>query len=393
MRKFRTYVITKKGIYRAAAAAAVIAAFSLGTAAVVKNIPEPAEQEAVTAYSPAEDELYKAILDDGLPENDGGSGIGDMIKRIFGFDADKPDTIIESSSAVLEAAGQPGSSERPEADTENKSDPVPSPEHGQEQEQKQDIIKSAASKLPSHEEITASAGLEINNATNYSVDIDAMCAGELASRLTLDAPEVLIVHTHTTECYDGDAMSGESERTTNPDQNMCAVGDIIAQTLEAHGIQTIHDTTIHDYPTYQSAYTRTLETINKNIEQYPSIKVVLDVHRDAYIYNDGSKLRVCAEVNGGETAQVMLVIGTDSMGLYHPHWRDNLTLAAKVQNAAELMYPGMMRPINLRRERFNMHVTRGSLLLEVGSNGNSLAEAKTAAVYIADAIAAALLNG
>ncbi len=384
MRKFRTYIITKKKIYRAAAAAAVIAAFSLGSAAVIKNTPET-EPEAVTAYSPAEDELYKTIIDDGLPEEDSASGITDLIKRIFGFDADKPDTIIESSSAVLEAASSPAAEAPDEVpETEAVSEPAPEPdlEH-----------TAAAAELPTHEEIINSTGLELNNATNYSVDLDAMCSDELATKLTLDGPQVLIVHTHTTECYDGDAMSGESERTTNPDYNMCAVGDVISQTLEAHGIKTIHDTTIHDYPTYQSAYTRTLETINKNIEQYPSIKVVLDVHRDAYIYNDGSKLRVAAEVNGSETAQVMLVLGTDSMGLYHPHWRDNLTLAAKVQNAAEIMYPGMMRPINLRRERFNMHVTRGSLLLEVGSNGNSLDEAKTAAVYIADAIAAALLNG
>ena len=123
------------------------------------------------------------------------------------------------------------------------------------------------------------------------------------------------------------------------------------------------------------------------------MKVVIDLHRDAYVYPNGTKLRVEADVNGESCAQVMLVLGTDSMGLYHPYWRTNLSLAAKIQSAADVMYPGMMRPINLRRERFNMHVTKGSLLVEIGSNGNTLTEAKTAAENLGTAIAAALLNG
>ena len=312
-----------------------------------------------------------------MPSDNNDKSLKDILYGILGFDKDKPETIIKDSSSAIREASE--TTDTPSETIETQT-PVP------------DEVNDETD-LPSHEQIINASGLKLNNATNYNVDLDSLCAAELPVKLNFDEPEVLIVHTHTTECYDGDAMSGESERTTNPDSNMCAVGDMMAKTLEEYGIKCIHDTTIHDYPTYQSAYTRTLETINKNMEKYPSIKVVLDVHRDAYIYNDGSKLRVAAEVNGSETAQVMLVLGTDSMGLYHPYWRDNLTLAAKIQNAAEIMYPGLMRPINLRRERFNMHVTRGSLLLEMGSNGNTLAEAKSSAVYIAKAIAAALING
>ena len=135
-----------------------------------------------------------------------------------------------------------------------------------------------------------------------------------------------------------------------------------------------------------------MKTIEKNIEEHPQIKVVLDIHRDAYVYADGSKLRVAKEINGNSTAQVMLVLGTDSMGLTHDNWRDNLTFAAKIQNTAELMYPTLMRPLNLRRERFNTHITKGSLLLEIGSNGNSIEEAERAAEYIGKAIATVLIN-
>ena len=78
------------------------------------------------------------------------------------------------------------------------------------------------------------------------------------------------------------------------------------------------------------------------------------------------------------------------MGLWHENWQENLKFAAKIQNAAEIMYPGVMRPINLRKERFNEHMTKGSLILEVGSNGNTLAQAKEGGKDVARAIAAVL---
>ena len=84
-------------------------------------------------------------------------------------------------------------------------------------------------------------------------------------------------------------------------------------------------------------YKRQLTTIDENLKKYPSIKVVLDVHRDAFIYEDGSKLKVTCDQNGISTAKVMLVVGTDSMGLSHPNWRGNLNFAAKIQNVAEQM--------------------------------------------------------
>lgn len=381
MKKFNALIITGKHLRRAAAITAVSAVLILTAVLLIRG----REIQSVAVFSPQEtpsDDSYSDILEQGLPSQEEKHSIKNVISALLGFDTDKPETIIQSSSAVFESETSeqaPANDQAPQPETTPEPQPTDEPSDDKE--------------LPDHKAIAVASGLKINNATNYDVDVDAMCAEDLSIELTLDAPEVLIVHTHTTECYNGDEMTGESERTTNPEQNMCRIGDIIAETLNSYGIQTVHDKTIHDYPTYQGAYTRALETIEKNMEQYPSIKVVLDVHRDAYIYNDGSKLRVSAEVNGKDSAQVMLVLGTDSMGLYHPYWKENLKLAAKVQNAAEIMYPGIMRPINLRRERFNMHVTKGSLLLEMGSNGNSLEEAEAAAGYIGKALAAALLNG
>lgn len=364
MKSVKTYVITKKALIKAAI---VLICFIILAAMLIPLLLKNESDEAIAAFSVTPEE----ILDEGTVNNKNSSNLKDTIKTILGFDINEPDTIIKSSSATLKKVQ--------ESEETNTVSPTEMPKE----------MKT----LPIKNEIENSVGLKINNATNYQVDIDKLCSEKWDEQLFCKEPEVLIVHTHTTECYIGDEMTGESERTTNETQNMCRVGDEIAKSLESYGIKTIHDKTIHDYPTYQGSYTRALRTIEKNLAEYPSIKLVLDIHRDAYIYADGSKLRVKTEIDGEEIAQVMLVLGTDSMGLKHDFWRSNLILASKIQNAAEIMYPGMMRPLNLRRERFNMHLTKGSLLLEIGSNGNRLEEAEKAGEYIGTAIAAVLLNG
>lgn len=366
MKGFKTYIITKKTLIKLAI---VLILFIIGVLFLIAFLikPKTTETAAVFSYS-AED-----ILDEGIVSEKDSLTPKEIAGEILGFDAEDPVSIIESSASGFSAVTPTVEPDHPT--------PLPTPK------------SESASILPDRERISSASGLKLNNATNYDVDLDELCKEELGLKLNLNEPEVLIVHTHTTECYMGNEMTGESERTTNEAYNMCHIGEIVANTLNSYGIKTIHDKTIHDYPSYQGAYTRALKTIEKNLQENPSIKVVLDIHRDAYVYADGSKLRVASEIDGEDVAQVMLVLGTDSMGLEHSNWKSNLTFAAKVQNTAEIMYPNMMRPLNLRRERFNMHLTKGSLLLEIGSNGNNIKEAEKSAEFIGNAIAAALING
>lgn len=365
--RFTAIVITKKKIRAAAACVAAAAA----AAVIFYAIP----RAAVPTFGTSE--MYREIVSEGLPGAEKNSGVKKLINALVGFDTDEPEKII--------------SQELPHEHPIDEAKSEPEPEHEPETEP-EEIPKKSLPELPNREQIDTSVGLSVNNATAYSVDVNAMCAETMPFSINTDEPSVLVVHTHTTECYNGDAMSGETERTTDDAKNVTAVGKVICGILEENGIKTVHDTTVHDYPSYQSAYTRTLATINSNLQKYPSIRVVIDVHRDAFVYADGSKLRVSCEQNGTETARVMIVAGTDSMGLEHPNWRGNLTFAAKIQNAAEQMYPGLMRPIDIRRERFNMHAAPGSILLEVGSNGNTLAEALEGGAAIARAVSAVLLN-
>ena len=207
---------------------------------------------------------------------------------------------------------------------------------------------------------------------------------------------MLIVHTHGSEAYtmppgEEYVPSGEC-RTTDCAYNVVRVGDELARTLEDAGLTVLHDTTLHDYPEYSGAYNRSLETVEAYMEQYPSISFVLDVHRDAIAGNDGSMYKVVSNVAGMNAAQMSLVIGTDGGGLEHPQWRENLKLAAALQQRLADSYPTLMRPVTVRNSRYNQHVTAGSLLVEMGAAGNSLDEALLSARLLGKTLAEMLLE-
>lgn len=220
--------------------------------------------------------------------------------------------------------------------------------------------------------------------------------GAFAARLPEEeGPQVLIVHTHGSEAYTmppGQEYEASGEcRTTDCAYNVVRVGDEIAAALEEAGLSVLHDATLHDYPQYSGAYDRSLATINDYLEQYPTISFVLDIHRDAISDGEGNMYKVVSNVAGVNAAQMTFVIGTDGGGLEHPNWRENLKLAAAVQQRLCDDYPTLMRPITVRNSRYNQHVTTGSLLVEMGAAGNSLDEALLSARLLADALAETIL--
>ncbi len=236
----------------------------------------------------------------------------------------------------------------------------------------------------------------INNRSDNSLDA-SIFDGSFAAHLSEEeGPQVLIVHTHGSEAYtmppgEEYVPSGEC-RTTDCAYNVVRVGDELARTLEDAGLTVLHDTTLHDYPEYSGAYNRSLETVEAYMEQYPSISFVLDVHRDAIAGNDGSMYKVVSNVAGMNAAQMSLVIGTDGGGLEHPQWRENLKLAAALQQRLADNYPTLMRPVTVRNSRYNQHVTAGSLLVEMGAAGNSLDEALLSARLLGKTLAEMLLE-
>lgn len=231
----------------------------------------------------------------------------------------------------------------------------------------------------------------INNRSDKSFDADMFDGSYAAALSQEEGPKVLIVHTHGSEAYtmpEGQAYEPSGDcRTTDCAFNVVRVGDELARVLEDAGIEVLHDTTLHDYPEYSGAYGRSQQSAEKAIAEYPSISLVLDIHRDAISDADGSPYKVVSNVAGVNAAQMSFIIGTDGGGLDHPHWKENLKFAAALQQAILEDYPTLMRPISVRNSRYNQHVSPGALLVEVGAAGNSLDEALLSARLLGKALA------
>lgn len=235
--------------------------------------------------------------------------------------------------------------------------------------------------------------IDITGSCTYSYDKGALLAKPVAADFSSEGPKILIVHTHGCEAYtpEGDNTyepCGEF-RTLDTTQNVNAVGQAMAEEFAAAGIEAIHVTGCNDAEGFTGAYDRMGQTIEEYLERYPSICMVLDVHRDAYENLDGTPAAPCLDES---TARLMLVVGTDEGGLYHPNWQDNLSCALKVQTLLEQDNPGICRSMLLRQSRYNQQMTPCSLLVEVGASGNTLPQAISAGRAFARAVAR-LING
>ena len=238
-------------------------------------------------------------------------------------------------------------------------------------------------------------GVYIENRPGLDLDVAALAQAQLTLALPEEGPQVLIVHTHGSEAYTPDGAdtyvaTGEC-RTTDTEKSVVRVGDEIAKVLTEMGLTVVHDTGLYDYPEYNGAYDRSLAAVEDWLEQYPTIQVVLDVHRDALIGADGTVYKPITTINGESCAQVMLVMGSNA--LYdHPGWLENLALAVQVQKEMNTLWPTLARPIGLRENRYNQQTAPGAMLVEVGSHGNTLQEALAAARMFARALGAVLLE-
>ena len=247
--------------------------------------------------------------------------------------------------------------------------------------------------------IPCGSGSIKNNTSVSSADIAAEITNPLPFAVEWNSPDpqILIMHTHATEDYRLSAglwyRPGDGSRTTDRDLNMCAVGRVMADTLNAAGLNTLHDETLNDYPSYTGSYANSRAVVQQYLSQYPSIKIVLDVHRDAIETENGSRMAPVCTVNGRQAAQVMIICGCDNgTTVQLPGWRQNLANAAHLQALCEQRAPGLMRDLLLRASRYNQHLTPRSMLLEVGTAGNSLDEALRSADIFSQVLADCLLG-
>ena len=212
------------------------------------------------------------------------------------------------------------------------------------------------------EEIQLSGGAQVGNfyvkdSTGSGTDLNAALQEEPSVHLKQDGSvEILIYHTHTSEAYSqsytGFYYTDMETRTTNQEQSVVAAGEALKQALEAAGFGVIHDTTVND-TLYNGSYDRSWEVLQKNLAEYPTIQVTIDVHRDSMTTDSGVKYKPTATIGGRKAAQVMLIAGCDADGGWgdFPRWEENLRLALRVQESLETLYPAELLQQQVQHER------------------------------------------
>lgn len=269
------------------------------------------------------------------------------------------------------------------SDTEQPEQPAQTPEQTTE---KQPV---------NPDEIPKADTVTFSNQSGYEFNLQSMLDNPKRVIADSDEPLVLIYHTHATEAYtpsgsDTYTASGE-QRTLDTNQNMVRVGEELCKVLESRGIKTIHLTDLNDYPSYNGSYGESLRNVQAALKKYPSVKMTIDIHRDAILNADGTPKKLSTDINGKTAAQMMLVMGTDASGLAFDDWEEHLGYAVTLQRELDAAYPNLMRSINLRKQRFNLHLTPASMLLEVGTSGNTLQEAIYSIQLFGDTLATYML--
>ncbi len=233
-----------------------------------------------------------------------------------------------------------------------------------------------------NDSVTDSFGrIKVKNTNKTGIDIEKKLKERIDLSVSRDEPAVLIFHTHTTETYQlldrGFYEEGFMTRSNDEGRNMVRVGKAIAQQIEKAGYKVIHDTEIYDGK-YSGAYSRSRKGAEEILKKYPSIQVVLDIHRDAIQRTDGTKIKPTAKINGKKAAQIMIISGCQEEGngiTNLPDWNYNLTFAVHLQDKLEELFEGITRPLYFCPRSYNMNLTHCSLLVEVGSDANTLEEA------------------
>lgn len=387
MRKYRTIVIDFKRVIRRggvallALAVTVFAIYGAGSGSPEKilsrSIPIVASERFV-----AEEYI-----------NDLGSK---LIEGIIGFlpfssksviNASIPVAAAMSDSVLFDVAETTQNKGRAVESSINSGDPKTEDIIANIPEENRAPIKS----IDAAQKISQDIPVAIGNETSYGINIGEMLASRPDINMGGDGPKVLITHTHATESYAPEGASvydiTASDRSDNRDKNVVAVGRRMKAVLEEYGIETIHDEVLHDAPSFNGSYAHSLKTVEEYMEKYPSIQIVFDIHRDSIVYDDNTKAKTVTEINGNQAAQLMFVVGTDENGLDNPNWRSNMKAALHFQTAITKKYPKLMRHINLRKERFNGHTSNASMIIEVGTSGNSLNEALFSIELAAECIA------
>ena len=291
--------------------------------------------------------------------------------------------------------------------TEPENEPEPEPSPDDEPKNIPEVPESRRGTVTETQYSASEGGLYvafgnaiIKNCTHHSAEkIKSMLKTEHNLSLSTelgDTPQVLVYHTHATEGYEpADRGYFDLEgtwRSTEASENMVAVGDSLTSVLTENGIGVVHDGTMHDDPSYNGSYQRSAVTISGYLEKHPEISVCLDIHRDAIEPSETEIMKPTAVINGKKAAQIMIIAGCDDGTMNMPDYWENLRFAAALADKLEELYPGICRPILFDYRKYNMDLSPGLLLIEIGATGNTLEEAQYSAELLGNALAELLIE-
>ena len=226
------------------------------------------------------------------------------------------------------------------------------------------------------------------------LDLEGFLKLNLSTELTGDEPKILIFHTHSTESF-ADSRAGE------PDDTVVGLGSLLAYILNVqYHIPVVHDVGNYDVvkgkEAREGSYERMSRGVEKILQKYPSIEITIDLHRDG-VPDD---VRLVHDINGVPTARMMFFNGVTCLNdngvpkampdLPNPYLYDNLALSLQLQLAANELYPGLMRRIYIKPYRYSLYLEPKSILVEVGANTSTVAEAKNAMWPLAQILTAVL---
>ncbi|HHW12610.1 MAG TPA: stage II sporulation protein P [Firmicutes bacterium] len=196
----------------------------------------------------------------------------------------------------------------------------------------------------------------------------------------VEPTRILIYHTHTSESYV--PVSGRTHNHNNRG-DIVQAGAFLAKLLEdKYGIKTLHCDNIHDYYPFRDAYQRSAETVQKLLAEHPQVEVVLDLHRDA---TPGLNHKV--PIKGKTAAKIILVVGSDRLGLPHPNWEKNHHFANSLLEVMDLLYPNLAHGVILAEARYNQHLHPQSIIVEFGDDKSTWEEVTYSLELFAEVLA------
>ena len=197
-----------------------------------------------------------------------------------------------------------------------------------------------------------------------------------------EEPQVAIYSTHSAESYT--PYSGQAS-VSGERGGVYVASSVVAEALAKKNIGTVVDDTIHDSPNWNLSYKNSLQTASRLLNEYPSVRILIDMHRDAGL----PKEKTTVEINGKKAAGIMLVVGSNQR-YEHPYWQENLAFAESIGEKMQEMYPGLLRAVKVQNGRYNQHISTHSILVEMGATDNTIEEVEYSAAMLADVLAAVL---